>query len=146
MVVGRTFSKAYGLAGLRIGYGVAQPECIALFQRVRQPFNVNAIALAGALAAVGDTGHIRKTKTLTRRGLAYFEKEFSRLKLEFVPSCANFMLVNVGEGDKVFRGLQQRGVIVRPMRAYKMPAWIRVTVGLPEENRRFARALKEELS
>ncbi|MEI6084065.1 MAG: histidinol-phosphate transaminase [Verrucomicrobiota bacterium] len=146
VVLLRTFSKIVGLAGLRIGYGVAQPECIALFQRVRQPFNVNSIALAGALAAVNDTGHIRKTKVLTRRGLAYFEKEFGRLKLEFVPSCANFMLVNVGDGDKVFRGLQQRGVIVRPMRAYKMPAWVRVTVGLPAENQKFIKALKEELS
>ncbi|MCG3149483.1 MAG: Histidinol-phosphate aminotransferase [Verrucomicrobiae bacterium] len=145
VVVLRTFSKIVGLAGLRIGYGVAQPECIALFQRVRQPFNVNSLALAGGLAAVNDTGHIRKTKALTRRGLAYFEREFTRLKLEFVPSCANFMLVNVGDGDKVFRGLQQRGVIVRPMRAYKMPAWVRVTVGLPAENRRFIAALEREM-
>jgi histidinol-phosphate aminotransferase len=143
VVVLRTFSKIVGLAGLRIGYGVAQPECIALMQRVRQPFNVNSLALAGALAAVGDTGHIRRTKALTRRGLEYFAKEFSRLKLEFVPSCANFMLVNVGDGDQVFRELQQRGVIVRPMRAYQMPDWVRVTVGLPAENRKFVRELRE---
>jgi histidinol-phosphate aminotransferase len=146
VVVLRTFSKIVGLAGLRIGYGVAQKECIALLQRVRQPFNVNAVAQAGALAALGDTGHIRRTKAITRRGLAYLEKEFRRLKLEFVPSCANFVLVNVGDGDKVFRGLQHRGVIVRPMRGYKMPAWVRVTVGLPEEDRRFIRALKDELT
>jgi histidinol-phosphate aminotransferase len=145
VVLLRTFSKIVGLAGLRIGYGVAQPECIALLQRVRQPFNVNAVAQAGALAALGDAGHIRKTKTMTRRGLVYLEKEFRKLKLEFVPSCANFVLVNVGDGDKVFQGLQRRGVIVRPMRVYKMPAWVRVTVGLPEENRRFIEALREEL-
>jgi histidinol-phosphate aminotransferase len=145
VVLLRTFSKIVGLAGLRIGYGVAQKECIALLQRVRQPFNVNAVAQAGALAALGDTAHIRKTKAMTRRGLAYLEKEFKRLKLEFVPSCANFVLVNVGDGDGVFRGLQKRGVIVRPMRAYKMPGWVRVTVGLPEENRRFIKALEEEL-
>jgi histidinol-phosphate aminotransferase len=125
---------------------VAQKECIALMQRVRQPFNVNAVAQAGALAALSDTGHIRKTKAMTRRGLAYLENEFRKLKLEFVPSCANFVLVNVGDGGKVFRGLQQRGVIVRPMAGYKMPAWVRVTVGLTEENRRFIAALKEELS
>ena len=107
---------------------------------------MRACPRAGALAALGDTGHIRKTKAMTRRGLAYLEKEFSKLKLEFVPSCANFVLVNVGDGGKVFRGLQQRGVIVRPMYAYKMPAWVRVTVGLPEENRKFIKALKEELS
>jgi histidinol-phosphate aminotransferase len=145
VVLLRTFSKIVGLAGLRIGYGVAQADCIALMQRVRQPFNVNAIAQAGALAALADGGHIRKTKALTRRGLAYFEKEFRRRKLEFVPSCANFMLVNVGDGDKVFRGLQQRGVIVRPMRAYKMPGWVRVTVGLPAENQKFIEALSQEL-
>jgi histidinol-phosphate aminotransferase len=146
VVLLRTFSKIVGLAGLRIGYGVAQQDCIALMQRVRQPFNVNAIALAGATAALADTGHIRKTKAMTQRGLAYLEKEFRRLKLDFVPSCANFVLVNVGDGDKVFRGLQRRGVIVRLMRGYKMPAWVRVTVGLPVENRRFIAALKEEFS
>jgi histidinol-phosphate aminotransferase len=145
VVLLRTFSKIVGLAGLRIGYGVAQKECIALMQRVRQPFNVNAIAQAGALAALGDTAHIRKTKTLTQRGLVYLYKEFKRLKLEYVPSCANFVLVNVGDGDGIFRGLQRRGVIVRPMRGYKMPAWVRVTVGLPEENRRFIAALEKEL-
>jgi histidinol-phosphate aminotransferase len=145
VVLLRTFSKIVGLAGLRIGYGVAQKDCIALMQKVRQPFNVNAVALAGALAAVGDTAHIRRTKAMTRRGLAYLEKEFHRLKLEFVPSCANFILVRVGDGDKVFKGLQRRGVIVRPMRGYKMPEWVRVTVGLTEENRKFLAALTAEL-
>jgi histidinol-phosphate aminotransferase len=146
VIVLRTFSKIVGLAGVRIGYGVAQKECIALLQRVRQPFNTNAIAQAGALAALGDTAHIRKTKALTRRGLAYLEKEFTKLKLEFVPSSANFVLVNVGDGDEVFRALQRGGVIVRPMRGYKMPAWIRVTVGTMDENRRFIGALKLSLS
>jgi histidinol-phosphate aminotransferase len=145
VVLLRTFSKIVGLAGVRIGYGIAQKECIALMQRVRQPFNVNAVAQAGALAALGDAAHIRKTKTLTQRGLAYLYKEFKRLKLEYVPSWANFVLVNVSDGDGIFRGLQRRGVIVRPMRGYKMPAWIRVTVGLPEENRRFIAALEKEL-
>jgi histidinol-phosphate aminotransferase len=146
VVVLRTFSKIVGLAGLRIGYGVAQKECIALLQRVRQPFNTNAVAQAGALAALSDAAHIRKTKALTRRGLAYFEREFKRLKLEYVPSCANFMLVNVGDGDEIFRALQRRGVIVRPMRGYKMPGWVRVTVGRMEENRRFVGALRAELN
>jgi histidinol-phosphate aminotransferase len=141
VVVLRTFSKIVGLAGLRIGYGIAQNECIDLLQRVRQPFNVNAVAQGGALAALGDTAHIRKTKAMTRRGLAFLEKEFDRMKLEFVPSCANFVLVNVGDGDRIFRALQRRGVIVRPMRAYKMPAWIRVTVGLAEQNRKFINEL-----
>ncbi len=138
----RTFSKIVGLAGVRIGYGVAQKECIDLLARVRQPFNTNAIAQAGALAALGDAAHIRKTKALTRRGLAYLYREFTKLRLEYVPSSANFVLVNVGDGDELFRALQRRGVIVRPMRGYKMPAWIRVTVGTMEENRRFIGALK----
>ncbi len=144
VVVLRTFSKIVGLAGLRIGYGVAQKECIALLQRVRQPFNTNAVAQAGALAALDDAAHFRKTKAVTRQGLAYLYREFKRLKLEYVPSCANFVLVNVGDGDEVFRGLQRRGVIVRPMRGYKMPSWVRVTVGTMEENRKFIRALKQE--
>jgi histidinol-phosphate aminotransferase len=145
VVVLRTFSKIVGLAGLRIGYGVAQKECVDLLHRVRQPFNTNAVAQAGALAALDDTAHVRKTKVLTRRGLAYLYKEFDRLKLEYVPSCANFVLVNVGDGDKIFQGLQRRGVIVRPMRGYKMAPWVRVTVGTMEENRRFVGALREEL-
>ena len=145
VVVLRTFSKIVGLAGLRVGYGIAHKDCIALLQKVRQPFNVNAIGQAGALAALGDTAHIRRTRTMTRRGLAYLEREFQKMKLEYVPSCTNFVLVNVGDGDRVFRALQRRGVIVRPMRGYKMPEWVRVTVGLPEENRRFIRALKEDL-
>jgi histidinol-phosphate aminotransferase len=145
VVVLRTFSKIVGLAGLRIGYGVAQKECIALLQRVRQPFNTNAVAQAGALAALDDTAHIRKTKALTRRGLAYLEKEFKRLKLEYVPSFANFILVNVCDGDEIFRGLQRRGVIVRPMRGYKMPGWVRVTVGTMGENRKLVGALRAEL-
>jgi len=145
VVLLRTFSKIVGLAGLRIGYGVAQKEYIALLQKVRQPFNVNSIAQAGALAALADKAHISKTKAMTRRGLVYLERELKRLKLEFVPSCANFILINVGDGDKIFRALQRHGVIVRPMRGYKMPGWVRVTVGLPEENRKFIRALQAEL-
>lgn len=141
VIVLRTFSKIVGLAGLRIGYGVAQKECIDLMHRVRQPFNINAIALAGAQAAVSDTAHIRRTRAMTRRGLAYLYREFDRLNLEYVPSWANFVLVRVGNGGAVFDALQRRGVIVRPMNGYKLPEWIRVTVGLPRENVRFIRAL-----
>lgn len=145
VVLLRTFSKIVGLAGLRIGYGVAHKDCIALLQRVRQPFNVNAVAQAGALAALSDNAHIRKTKTMTRQGLKYLEGQFRRLKLEFVPSCANFILVRVGNGGEMFQKLQRRGVIVRPMAGYKMPEWVRVTVGLPAENRKFIAALEQEL-
>jgi histidinol-phosphate aminotransferase len=146
VVVLRTFSKIVGLAGLRIGYGVAQADCIALMQRVRQPFNVNAVAQAGALAALADDAHIRRTKKLARQGLAYFYREFDKLGLEYVPSHANFVLVRVGNGGEVFQALQRAGVIVRPMAGYKLPAWIRVTVGLPAENRRFVATLRATLS
>jgi histidinol-phosphate aminotransferase len=142
VVLLRTFSKIVGLAGLRIGYGVARQGCVALLEKVRQPFNVNAVAQAGALAALDDISHIRRTRAMTRQGLKYLYGEFDRLGLEYVPSCANFVLVNVGDGDRVFEALQRRGVIVRPMRGYKMPAWIRVTVGLPADNRKFIAALR----
>jgi len=145
VVVLRTFSKIVGLAGLRLGYGVAPKECISLMQRVRQPFNTNAVAQAGALAALGDAGHIRRTKTMTRQGLKHLYREFDRLGFEYVPSQANFVLVRVGNGGAVFQALQRRGVIVRPMGGYKLPEWIRVTVGLPEENQRFIAALRAEL-
>jgi len=114
-----------------------------LLQRVRQPFNVNAVAQAGASAALGDAGHIRKTKALTRRGLAYLYKEFKRLKLEFVPSCANFILVRVGKGQEVFQRLLGQGVIVRPMGGYQFPEHVRVTVGTMVENRTFISALEK---
>ena len=146
VVVLRTFSKIVGLAGLRIGYGVAHRDCIALLQRVRQPFNVNAVALAGALAAVGDDAHIRRTKALTRQGRQHLYRGFDRLGLEYVPSHANFVLVRVGNGAGVFEALQRQGVIVRPMAGYQLPEWIRVTVGLPAENRRFLAALTATLS
>jgi histidinol-phosphate aminotransferase len=146
VVVLRTFSKIVGLAGLRIGYGVAQKDCIALKHRVRQPFNVNSIALAGALAALSDPEHIRNTRRMTRNGLSYLYREFTRLKLEHVPSAANFVLARVGDGAKIFAALQRRGVIVRPVGGgYGLPEWIRVTVGLPEENRKFVRELADEL-
>jgi histidinol-phosphate aminotransferase len=137
VVLLRTFSKIVGLAGLRIGYGIAHKDCIMLKHRARQPFNVNSIALAGAEAALSDPEHIRNTRRMTRDGLRYLYGEFDRLKLEYVPSSANFVLVRVGNGASVFAALQQRGVIVRPMGGYKLPEWIRVTVGLPQENRRF---------
>jgi histidinol-phosphate aminotransferase len=124
---------------------VAQKECIDLLARVRQPFNTNAIAQAGALAALGDAAHIRKTKRIITGGLNYLHRQFKKLGLEFVPSCANFVLVKVGDGDEVFSALQRQGVIVRPMRAYKMPEWVRVTVGTRVQNQRFVVALVKRM-
>src|SRR5665811_84168 len=125
----RTFSKIYGLAGLRIGYGVGHPDLIAEFEKVRQPFNINAIAQAGALAALDDTGHTEKTRRGNSRGLRFYARAFRKLGLEFVPSSANFVLVRVGDGQGVFNAMQKLGVIVRPMGGYQLPEWVRISIG-----------------
>lgn len=139
----RTFSKLYGLAGLRIGYGVGPKELIGLMQRVRQPFNVNAAAQWGALAALDDADHVRRSLEGNRQGLEYLQEEFKKLGLEFVPSQANFILVRVGKGHEVFEQLLRLGVIVRPMGGYQLPEHVRVTVGTMEENRKFIDALSK---
>ena len=141
----RTFSKIYGLAGLRIGYGIACAELIAAFEKVRQPFNVNALAQTAALAALDDSAHVKKTRENNARGLQFFGNAFSQLKLDWIPSAANFILVRVGDGQKVFNELQKEGVIVRPMGGYQLPEWIRISVGTPEENERCLAALKKSL-
>lgn len=142
----RTFSKIYGLASLRIGYGYASAEIVALLNRVRQPFNVNAIAQAAAVAALDDRQFTEHCKQENRRGLAQLEKGFVVLGLEYVPSVANFILVKVGEGAKAYDALQRRGVIVRPMAAYAMPEWLRVTVGTWAQNERLLTELAAVLS
>jgi histidinol-phosphate aminotransferase len=141
----RTFSKIYGLAGLRIGYGIGHPDFIAALEKPRQPFNANAVAQAGALAALDDAKHVEKTRKINARGLKLYAKTFRRLGLEFVRSSANFILVRVGEGERVFNGMQKLGVIVRPMGAYQLPEWVRITVGTPKENARCLEALKTVL-
>jgi histidinol-phosphate aminotransferase len=138
----RTFSKLYGLAGLRIGYGVAPRELIGLMQRVRQPFNVNAAAQWGALAALDDADHVRRSLEVNRQGLEYLAGEFTRLGLEYVPSQANFILLRVGKGQQVFEQLLRQGVIVRPMGGYQFPEHVRITVGTMEENRKLIDALE----
>jgi histidinol-phosphate aminotransferase len=137
----RTFSKLYGLAGLRVGYGVASPAVIDAIGRIRQPFNVNSLALVGALAALDDEEHVRRTLALNRDGMAYLVAAFRRLGLEHVPSAANFVLVRVGEAGRAYQALLRRGVIVRPMDVYGFPAHMRVTVGTRAENERFVEAL-----
>jgi len=143
LVLLRTFSKAYGLAGLRIGYGIASPEVINVLNRVRQPFNTNTLAQVGALAALGDDEHVARTIELAHSGLRELERGFLKLGLEYVPSVANFILVRVGDGAEVFERLLRRGIIVRPMVGYGLPEYIRVTVGLPEENRKLLVQLPE---
>jgi histidinol-phosphate aminotransferase len=142
----RTFSKIHGLAALRIGYGYAGAELAGLLQRVRQPFNVNAIAQAAALGALEDTEFPARCARENRAGLRQLEAAFARLGLEQVPSVANFILVRVGDGDGVFRALQARGVIVRPVKSYGLPEWVRVTVGSAAQNERVISELERVLS
>ncbi|HEV8722502.1 MAG TPA: histidinol-phosphate transaminase [Candidatus Binatia bacterium] len=139
----RTFSKLYGLAGLRIGYGVGPKKLIDMMQRVRQPFNVNAAAQWAALAALEDVDHVRRSVEVNRLGMEYLQAEFTRLGLEFVPSDANFILVRVGKGQEVFKQLLSKGVIVRPMAGYQFPEHVRVTIGTMDENRKFIDALQK---
>ena len=138
----RTFSKIYGLAGLRIGYGIAAPELVAAFEKIRQPFNINLLAQAAALAALDDEAHVRKTRENNLAGLEFFAQALRQMRLETVPSHANFLLVRVGDGAKVFAGLQKLGVITRPMAGYQLPEWIRISVGTIAENQRCLAALK----
>lgn len=138
----RTFSKLYGLAGLRIGYGIGAREIVDLMHRVRQPFNVNAAAQWAALAALDDEDHVRRSLKVNREGMDYLTREIARLGLEQVPSQANFILVRVGNGQAVFNQLLKRGVIVRPMDGYDFPQHVRVTVGTMEENSRFIDELR----
>lgn len=141
----RTFSKIFGLAGLRLGYGIAQPELIAALEKIRQPFNINSIAQAGALAALDDTDHVKKTRANNSAGLQFFTENLQSMNLEFIPSAANFILVRVREGQRVFEALQRQGVIVRPLGGYQLPEWIRISIGTPAENQKCLSALKTAL-
>jgi histidinol-phosphate aminotransferase len=143
LILLRTFSKIYGLAGLRIGYGIGNSELISALEKIRQPFNVNLLSQTAALAALDDDEHVRKTRVNNFGGLQFFAKAFRELKLEYIPSFANFILVRVGEGQKVFDAMQKQGVIVRPMGGYQMPEWIRISIGTPKENERCLGALKK---
>ena len=146
VVVLRTFSKGFGLAGLRIGYAVAHAELIALLNKVRQPFNVNAMAQAAAMAALDDAVHLERTREMVAAGLAFFARELPLLGVEVVPSAANFVLARTGRGREVFEALQQREVIVRPMDPYGLPEHIRITVGTPKQNQKVLQALTAVLA
>ena len=146
LVILRTFSKIYGLAGLRIGYGIARKEIIDFLERIRPPFNVNSLAQEAALASLNDGTQLRKSVQLVKEGKKYLYQELKKAGLSYVPSAANFILVKVnGSGQKVFNELLSYGVIIRPMEEYGFPEHIRVTIGLPEENRRFIQALRNYL-
>lgn len=145
LVVCRTFSKIYGLAGLRIGYGIASAAVADLMNRVRQPFNVNNLALAGAFAALDDDEFLQASYELNRRGMAQIVAALDRLGFDYIPSYGNFVTFKAGDGAAVNQKLLQQGVIVRPIGGYGMPEWLRVTIGTEAENARFIAALEKAL-
>lgn len=142
-VVLRTFSKTYGLAGLRVGYGVTHPEIIDYLDRIRQPFNVNSLGQVAAIAALDDREYLARSLKNNTTGLSYLFGELKAMNYECVPTQANFFLVKVGDGKGVYDALLKKGVIVRPMQGYGLGEYIRITVGLPEENRRFIETFRE---
>lgn len=145
LIVCRTFSKAYGLAGLRVGYSLSSTQIAETLNRVRQPFNANALALAAAEASYQDKAYLEKSVITNKAGLLQLEMAFRELSLDFIPSVGNFICVQVDDGEKVNEALLQEGVIVRPLRPYRMPNHLRVSVGLPEENQQFIDALSRVL-
>jgi len=145
LVVCRTFSKIYGLAGLRVGYGIASAVVADLMNRVRQPFNVNNLALAGALAALDDEEFLQASYQLNRRGMAQIVAALEKLGLAYIPSYGNFVTFKAGDGAALNQKLLQQGVIVRPIGGYGMPEWLRVTIGTEAENARFIAALEKVL-
>ena len=143
IVILRTFSKIYGLAGLRIGYGVAPEKLVFYMNKVRQPFNVNSLAQIAAMAALEDEDHLKRSQKNNSEGLKFLYGEMKAMGLEYVPTQANFFLIKVGKGKDVYDALLRQGVIVRPMASYGLGEYIRVTVGTPEENQRFVEAIKK---
>ena len=150
LLVSRTLSKAYGLAGLRIGFGIAQPAITDLLNRIRQPFNVNSAAQAAAIAALNDIAFLQKSARLNADGYKQLTEAFDAMNLEYVRSYGNFVLVRVGNDDgagaRVNLELLKKGFIVRPVGNYGLPQWLRISIGLPEENAAFIDALKSVLS
>ena len=145
LIVSRTLSKAFGLAGLRVGYGFAHPEVAEIMNRVRQPFNVNHLAMVAACAALEDEAFIEKSRQVNAAGLVQLKAGFERLGLEYIPSFGNFITVRVGAAARVYQSMLEEGVIVRPIAGYGMPEHLRVTVGKPEQNARFLAALERAL-
>jgi histidinol-phosphate aminotransferase len=150
LMVSRTFSKAYGLAGLRVGFAIAQPALTDLMNRIRQPFNVNSLAQAAAIAALNDKEFLEQGARNNAAGYLQFVEAFEELGLEYVPSYGNFVLVRVGDdndaGARVNLALLKQGVIVRPVGNYGLPQWLRISIGLPQENAIFISALKKALA
>ncbi len=145
LIVSRTFSKAYGLAGVRVGYAFANAQVIDMMNRVRQPFNVNSVAQAAAVAALADRDFVQKTNELNRRGMEQIVAGLDQLGLAHIPSFGNFVSFKIADAAKVYRRLLELGVIVRPVASYDMPDFLRVSIGLESENQKFLSALKQIL-
>ena len=141
----RTFSKIYGLAGFRVGYGYCSAECASLLNRVREPFNVNAVAQVAATAALDDDEFVQASRTCNAEGLKTLVAFCEEQNLPYIPSVGNFLLVNVGDGVGVFQKLQSVGVIVRPMGPYGFPDYVRISIGTAEENQRLIESLQASL-
>lgn len=145
LIISRTFSKAYGLAGLRVGYGLAHADVIALFNRVRQPFNVNQLALAAAAAALNDDDFIAASFDVNERGMKQLTTAFQQMGLAYIPSFGNFVSVKVGDAGVIFQKLLRAGVIVRPVASYGMPEYLRISIGTESQNTTFLNALAAAL-
>lgn len=146
LIVSRTFSKAYGLAGLRVGYCISHPQVADVLNRVRQPFNVDSFALAAATAVLDDTDYLQRSRSTNRQGMQQLETGFKQLGLDYIPSAGNFIVVHFDQdAAPLYQALLREGVIVRPVANYGMPNSLRISIGLPEENARFLQALKKVL-
>ena len=144
VIVLRTFSKIYGIAGLRVGYAVSRPEIIKFLNLVRLPFSVNRLGQIAAIASLSDTGHVEKSRKNNSEGKGYLYKELDRLGVSYLKTEANFIFINLNsDADVAFMELMRRGVIVRPLTSFGMPGSLRVTIGTPEQNRKFISALSE---
>ena len=146
LVITRTFSKVYGLAGLRVGFAFASPAVADLMNRVREPFNVNSVALAAATAALGDTDFVRRSYELNSAGMKQLTRGLDALRLEYIPSYGNFVTFRVQDAAAVFQRLLRSGVIVRPVGGYGMPHHLRVSIGLESENARFLESLEQAIA
>lgn len=145
LIISRTFSKAYGLAGLRIGFGLMHAEVADMLNRVRQPFNVNSLAQAAAVASLADDDFVERSYALNQAGMAQLTQGFNALGLEYIPSFANFVSIKVKNAALVNQKLLENGVIVRPVANYEMPDYLRVSIGLFSENARFLTVLENIL-
>jgi len=146
LIISRTFSKAYGLAGLRVGYAFAHAQVADMMNRVRQPFNVNSVAQAAAAAALQDTDFVQQTFEANLRGMKRIVDGLTRLGLEHIPSFGNFVSFRIKDAARIYRRLLELGVIVRPVANYAMPDYLRVSIGLDSENEKFLSALQQALT